>query len=206
MAHNYWICEFVLCGVFWVSRNNRNSVRLKKIEIPLNTLVIAVSERESSALPALTLGCLFGNLLPFPSWFRDSPYKFMTWHILCSLRSLCWEGFWLLLPACSSCLSSFPDDAASPWCYSVFSALGLKVMCSETWMSAVLCNWCSHSLPVWDTSPMFGSFVYPSLKVLNLFLIQKAGPLLKGISFTVLVTSRAANPCTDLRRSMLTHW
>lgn len=114
----------------------------KKPKIPLNTLSVAVSWRESSALLALTLGCLFGNLLPFPGWFRDSPYKFIAWNILCSVRSLCWGGFWLLLPACSSHLSTFTDDAASPCCHSVFPALGLKGMCSETWI------WCSHSVPV----------------------------------------------------------
>lgn len=114
-------------------------------KVPFNTLIVGLLYWH------LNLGCLFGNLLPFPGWFHDSPYKFIALNILslCSVRSLCWEGFWLLLPVCSSCLSNFTDDVASLCCYSVFFALGLKRMCSETWMSAVLWSWCSDSLPVW---------------------------------------------------------
>lgn len=121
----------------------------KKLKSPSTLWLLLCHEENPLLYWHLTLGCLFGNLLPFPGWFRDSPYKFIAWNILsvCSVRSLCWGGFWLLLPVCSSCLSSFTDDVASPCCCSVFFALGLKRTCSETWMSAVLWNWCSNSLP-----------------------------------------------------------
>lgn len=124
----------------------------KKTKIPSTLWFLLCHNKNRLLYWHLTLGCLFGNLLPFPGWFLDSPYKFIAQNVLsvCAVRSfffVCWAGFWLLLPICSSCLSNFTDDVASPCCYTVFFASRLKRTCLETWMSAILWNWCSVCLP-----------------------------------------------------------
>lgn len=132
MTHKCWMFRFILCCIFGVREITVILSGWKNPKIP-PTLWFSLCHNENHPLYwHLTLGCLFGNLLPFLGWFLESLYKFISWNILtvCSVRFLCvcvcWAGFWLLLPICSSCLSNFTDDVASPRCSTVFFASGRR--------------------------------------------------------------------------------
>lgn len=146
--------RFILCCIFGVREITVILSGWKNPKIP-PTLWFSLCHDENHPLYwHLTLGCLFGNLLPFLGWFLESLYKFIAWNILtvCSVRFFCVCVCVLsrILAVTSNLLLLF--EQLHRWCsitpllYCVV-CFRQKRTCLETWMSAVLWNWCSVSLP-----------------------------------------------------------